>query len=324
MGKRKVKTSNKILIDQTDAQLIKENENVTFINWGNLLIKKVNRDSKSGLIQSIDAQQNLENKDFKKTLKVTWLEANSHISSTFVYYDHLIIKPVLGKDDDFKDFYNKDSRMNVEMYTDDALNNLKKGEIIQIQRKGFFICDKQYDESTKSPLILISIPDGSTDLNIFPKKVQEWRRKNQELAKQKTAATTNKSKSNLNANFNQLNEDIKKVGDLIRQLKADKQSKDVNESVKKLLDLKDQFKKATGKDWAPNLGISSSNKENKGNSANVKSKDESEKLNQEIKQCGDVIRDLKAKKADKEIIKHNVDKLLALNQQYKKIEHRIY
>ena len=130
----------------------------------------------------------------------------------------------------------------------------------------------------------------------------------------------------MNVNVNQLNEDIKKVGDLIRQLKADKQSKDViNENVKKLLDLKDQFKKVTGKDWAPNLDISFLNKENKENSANVKSEDESEKLDQEIKQCSDVIRDLKAKKADKEIIKHNVDKLLALKQQYKKISgHRIY
>ena len=129
----------------------------------------------------------------------------------------------------------------------------------------------------------------------------------------------------MNVNVNQLNEDIKKVGDLIRQLKADKQSKDViNENVKKLLDLKDQFKKATGKDWAPNLDISPLNKENKGNFANVKSEDESEKLDQEIKQCGDVIRDLKAKKADKEIIKHNIDKLLALKQQYKKTGHQIY
>ena len=66
------------------------------------------------------------------------------------------------------------------------------------------------------------------------------------------------------------------------------------------------------------------NKGNRENTANVKSGDESEKLDQEIKQCGDVIRDLKAKKADKEIIKHNVENLLALKQQYKKTRHRIY
>lgn len=33
----------KILIDRVDADTLKENENATFINWGNLLIKKINR-----------------------------------------------------------------------------------------------------------------------------------------------------------------------------------------------------------------------------------------------------------------------------------------
>jgi bifunctional glutamyl/prolyl-tRNA synthetase len=46
-----------------------------------------------------------------------------------------------------------------------ALKDVKKGEIIQLQRKGFFICDVPYAphssySSRERPLILFHIPDG--------------------------------------------------------------------------------------------------------------------------------------------------------------------
>lgn len=43
VGQKDVWVGPKILIDRTDAECLKENENATFINWGNLLIKKINR-----------------------------------------------------------------------------------------------------------------------------------------------------------------------------------------------------------------------------------------------------------------------------------------
>jgi len=48
------------------------------------------------------------------------------------------------------------------------LKRVRKGEIIQLQRKGFFICDVPYDGASNSyssreqPLILFHIPDGHT------------------------------------------------------------------------------------------------------------------------------------------------------------------
>src|SRR5699024_2119693 len=155
----------------------------TFINWGNVRIEKV--DKKDGLVTGISAKLNLDNKDFKKTLKVTWLEKQSNtIPALLLYYDNIIKKPVLGKDDDFKEYMNRDSKFVVPALVDHALKDLKKGQIIQIQRKGYFICDEPYSEATvdftgkPKPIHLISIPDGSTDLNIFPKVVQEWRKAN--------------------------------------------------------------------------------------------------------------------------------------------------
>lgn len=46
-----------------------------------------------------------------------------------------------------------------------ALKDVKKGEIIQLQRKGFFICDVPYATVSpyslrEQPIILFHIPDG--------------------------------------------------------------------------------------------------------------------------------------------------------------------
>ena len=54
-----------------------------------------------------------------------------------------------------------------DMLGDPLLHDLKKGDIIQLQRKGFFICDQPYSprsphSSLESPCILFAIPDGHT------------------------------------------------------------------------------------------------------------------------------------------------------------------
>lgn len=67
-----------------------------------------------GKIVSLDAKLNLENKDYKKTTKITWLAETAHalpIPAICVTYEHLITKPVLGKDEDFKQYVNKNSKV---------------------------------------------------------------------------------------------------------------------------------------------------------------------------------------------------------------------
>lgn len=65
-------------------------------------------------ITSVDAKLNLDNKDYKKTQKVTWLADTPKappISVICHEYDHIISKSILGKDEDFKDFINKNSKV---------------------------------------------------------------------------------------------------------------------------------------------------------------------------------------------------------------------
>lgn len=128
------------------------------------------------------------------------------------------------------------------MLGDPELKNCKEGDIIQLQRRGFFRVDRAYAPASQfsgvaSPVILFEIPDGHQ--------------------KEKTpaaAAPTNKKAATQNgaSAANDLNDKITKQGNLVRDLKGAKADKPkVEEAVKTLLALKAEFKAATGKDWAP-------------------------------------------------------------------------
>ena len=60
----------------------------------------------------------------------------------------------------------QDTKHMSEMLGDPGLATLKKGDIIQLQRRGYFICDEPYSPPSRhsgreSPCILFHIPDGS-------------------------------------------------------------------------------------------------------------------------------------------------------------------
>lgn len=114
VGPKTIWIGPRILIDSEDAETLKEGENTTFINWGNLLIKKIHR-GKDGKVTSVDAALNIDNKDYKKTLKLTWLyegQSSHDFPPTYcVYFEHIISKPVLAKDEDFKQHVAKDTRV---------------------------------------------------------------------------------------------------------------------------------------------------------------------------------------------------------------------
>lgn len=119
-GVKRVRVGPKILIEKMDAEGLIEGQNATFINWGNLMIKKINK--QAGKIMDVEAQLNLTNKNYKNTLKITWLaeslsksdlqvENSNPIKCYAVYFDHIMSVPVLNKDDDFKNFIAKNTRV---------------------------------------------------------------------------------------------------------------------------------------------------------------------------------------------------------------------
>uniref|UniRef100_A0A914DU73 glutamate--tRNA ligase n=1 Tax=Acrobeloides nanus TaxID=290746 RepID=A0A914DU73_9BILA len=165
IGEKSIWYSSTVHIEQIDAAELKSGDTATFVNWGNLKIVDVKK--KDATITEIVADLDLENKDYKKTMKVTWLaevKAEKSIPVRAAYYDHVISKAIIKQDEDWKQYINKDSVKYVSMVAEPAIKNLKKGEIIQFQRKGFFICDQEYQAKTGSEvhMILIEIPSSKT------------------------------------------------------------------------------------------------------------------------------------------------------------------
>ncbi|KAA0190299.1 hypothetical protein HAZT_HAZT002289 [Hyalella azteca] len=331
IGNKTVWVGPNILIEQVDAEELKEGENATFINWGNLKIVKVNR--VNGKVVSVDAETNLSNTDYKKTLKITWLVDSPSAPLTpvvAVYFDHLISKSVLGKDEDFKNFICQDTRRELCMLGDDELKTLKTGDIIQVQRKGFFRVDEQYVEPDvssckSSPVVLFYVPDGhSKDASAAAtasaiKKVPAVSAKEvAQSAKGKKAEKSpqDEAKPIVSSGGHEIQEihlKIKEQGDKIRQLKADKADKNVVMSeVAVLKELKSSFSAKSGVEWTPDIDISKFEV-----SAPGGGKNDALELYQKIVDQGNAVRNLKASKADKTEVTTAVNVLLALKKDFK-------
>uniref|UniRef100_A0A8C3HG23 Bifunctional glutamate/proline--tRNA ligase n=1 Tax=Chrysemys picta bellii TaxID=8478 RepID=A0A8C3HG23_CHRPI len=322
VGLKPVWYSSKVLIDGADAETLTEGETVTFINWGNIIITKIHRNS-SRKIVSIDAKLNMENKDYKKTTKITWLAETPHaplIPAVCVNYDHLITKPVLGKDEDFKQYVNRNSKQEELMLGDPCLKELKKGDIIQLQRRGFFICDQPYEPVSpysckEAPCVLIYIPDGHT--KEMPTSG----------SKEKTKAET--AKKEVNKAFRKASapsEDplvfynrVSAQGDVVRDLKGKKAAKeDIDTAVKQLLALKVEYKEKTGQEYKPgNPPAAAVAVPNVSSTPQTSSNLDSKALYHKVAEQGEVVRKLKAEKASKDQIDAAVKVLLTLKAEYK-------
>ena len=105
--------------------------------------------------------------DFKKTeKKITWLAEPSstypHTSVTLHDYDYLITKKKLEEDDDVNNFITPVTEFKTEAVADPNVRKLKKGDVIQFERKGYYILDAvSSDGDGKDPRFkFVQIPDG--------------------------------------------------------------------------------------------------------------------------------------------------------------------
>lgn len=104
-------------------------------------------------------------------------------------------------------------------------------------------------------------------------------------------------------------------GNKVRQLKAEKAGKDIIEAeVKKLLDLKAEYKTATGSDYKPGKPAEIQTKKDVSSASG-----ESQVLYDKITEQGNKVRQLKSDKASKEVIDSEVKKLLDLKAEYKTV-----
>lgn len=123
------------------------------MDWGNCIIQTKTENQMEGRLH-------LEG-DFKKTKwKWTWLPVEDElVPLSLVYFDYLITKKRLDEDDNFEDFVNPETKKVVEAMGDRNMRVLNKGDILQLERKGYFIVDRPFWKPSM-PMVLFNIPDG--------------------------------------------------------------------------------------------------------------------------------------------------------------------
>jgi glutamyl-tRNA synthetase len=161
VGNKLLTRSNVILIDQDDAKILKEGEELTLMSWGNAIVHKIIKDN-AGVITKIEGVLHLEG-DFKKTsLKASWVgydKLPNLVSIKIMEFGHLITCKKVEDDMNIDEFINKDSKKEYNAIGEQSLRSVARGDCIQLQRKGFFRVDQPYISESR-PLVLISIPNA--------------------------------------------------------------------------------------------------------------------------------------------------------------------
>mmetsp|Transcript_5939 Transcript_5939/g.21738 ORF Transcript_5939/g.21738 Transcript_5939/m.21738 type:complete len:715 (-) Transcript_5939:1426-3570(-) len=160
LGIKSTVYSKAIWLDRADAEAVKEGEEVTLMDWGNAFVRKIVQDGATGRVVALEAELNPEGSVKSTKLKLTWLaQTEELVSITLVEFDNLITKKKIEEDDTIEEIANRNSRFEKAALGDANMRMVKKGDILQLERKGYYRCDSPYLRPEK-PLVLFSIPDG--------------------------------------------------------------------------------------------------------------------------------------------------------------------
>ncbi|TDL29172.1 glutamate-tRNA ligase [Rickenella mellea] len=169
VGTKSTILSDTIYVEQVDALTFAVDEEITLMDWGNAIVRTITRNAKGG-IESLDMELHLSG-DVKTTdKKITWLSVPSPPqtlpSVTLLDYDFLITKRKLEKDDSVESCANKETEFRVDAFADGNVKDLRKGDVLQFERKGYFVVDaiisgeEKGKEGGEWRMECIRIPDG--------------------------------------------------------------------------------------------------------------------------------------------------------------------
>lgn len=159
VGKKPVLYGPEVYIDQEDAQTLKQDEEITLMDWGNAFVESIEKDG--DVVKSLVLKLHLDG-DFRKTeKKLTWLTKTpeNNIPLDLVDFDHLITKDKIEDGENFEDFLTPHTEFHTDAIGDICVKDMKEGDIIQFERKGYYRLDKPYKEGV-SPAVFFTIPDG--------------------------------------------------------------------------------------------------------------------------------------------------------------------
>ncbi|CAI7803294.1 unnamed protein product [Closterium sp. NIES-54] len=171
--------ARRVWLEGADARVIKEGEEVTLMDWGNAIVQRNTMRSGGdgegagkeggakegggegeGEVEAMEGVLHLEGSVKTTKLKLTWLaDSDELVPLTLVELDYLITKKKLDEGDDFLAALNPRTWWEEAAVGDANMRNLQRGDIVQLERKGYYICDQPLVRPHK-PIVLIAIPDG--------------------------------------------------------------------------------------------------------------------------------------------------------------------
>ncbi|VAH09478.1 unnamed protein product [Triticum turgidum subsp. durum] len=160
-GNKAITFANRIWLEYADASAITVGEEVTLMDWGNAIIKEIKIDD--GTITQLVGELHPDGSVKMTKLKLTWLsDIEDLVSLSLVDFDYLIInkKLELGEDDKpggekFLENLNPCTRREALALGDPNMRNIKRGEVVQLERKGYYRCDVPFVGSSK-PVMLFA------------------------------------------------------------------------------------------------------------------------------------------------------------------------
>ena len=166
LGKKKVVYSANVLLEQVDAASFAQDEEITLMNWGNAIVRKISHSinplaQPAGFktVTGLELELHLQGDVKKTSKKVTWLSADQDLVPVeLVDFDYLITKDKLEGDDNLEDFLTPQTEFRTSAVADCNVAALKVNDIIQFDRKGYFRCDREIRNG--EPAVFFQIPTG--------------------------------------------------------------------------------------------------------------------------------------------------------------------
>jgi glutamyl-tRNA synthetase len=148
----------RLLLQAEDAEAIAEGEEVTLMSWGNAIVRRAVLEG--GKLVRLEGELHLEGSVKTTKKKLTWLADTPDAVDVELYdFDALLTKDKVEEDDDINDILTPHTKFCFPARGEAAMRQLSKGDIIQVERRGFYICDVPYVRPS-DPMRLFFVPDG--------------------------------------------------------------------------------------------------------------------------------------------------------------------
>ena len=154
-GQRTLHTGPTVWVPEDDAKRIKVGEKVTLMGWTNVVVDNI--ETSGDKITKIDSHW-VDDKDFKKTIKLNWIHPEKNTKIIMREWNHLLKVKQLGEGQDVLDAVYEQPYADTLIYCDNSIAHAAKGTIFQLERRAEVIIDEPEQEG--KPAIAFLIPTG--------------------------------------------------------------------------------------------------------------------------------------------------------------------